>query len=137
MQHNLSIEPLDLNCWVIENIWKLMYIFDFLRKTWFQDKKKKPKWPKILYFHFSNFRETLILFLDISRLYRHGHLGTGSLFQTLKVLCESELHKSSMYTTLSNCDLGWNKRVGYYIGLFGYYIKNAPYLIFFFWKMPK
>ena len=28
------------------------------------------------------------------------------------------------YSTVPNCDLGANKRVGYYIGLFGYYIKN-------------
>ena len=32
----------------------------------------------------------------------------------------------STYSTVPNCDLGANKRVGYYnyIGIFGYYIKN-------------
>ena len=41
------------------------------------------------------------------------------------------------YSTVPNCDLGADKRVGYYIGLFGYYIKN--YFLFnnFFWKNPK
>ena len=41
------------------------------------------------------------------------------------------------YSALSNKRTVWNNRAGYYIGLFGYYIKN--YFLFnnFFWKNPK
>ena len=31
---------------------------------------------------------------------------------------------ASGYSTVSNCHVVWNNRGGYYIGLFGHYIKN-------------
>ena len=64
---------------------------------------------------------------------------TGSkinVFQILILICN--LNNPTLYSTLSNCSLGWNKRVGCYIGLFGYYIKIDSYLINFFEKKnPK
>ena len=59
-------------------------------------------------------------------------IGWKSLYvdNTFKVLC-------SYYSALSNKRTVWNNLAGYYIGLFGYYIKN--YFLFnnFFWKNPK
>ena len=41
------------------------------------------------------------------------------------------------YSAVPNNRVARNKRVGYYIGLFGYYIKNTSYLIKIFEKIPK
>ena len=56
---------------------------------------------------------------------------TGSkinVFQILILICN--LNNPTLYSTLSNCSLGWNKRVGYYIK--NYFLFNN-----FFWKNPK
>ena len=44
-----------------------------------------------------------------------------------------------MYSMVSNISGGGNKRGGYYRGVFGYNIKNASYLIIYFFekKNPK
>ena len=43
----------------------------------------------------------------------------------------------TLYSVLSNKSGGWNKRGGYYIGLFGHYIKNHVLFNKFFWKKSK
>ena len=43
-----------------------------------------------------------------------------------------------LYSVVSNCHTVAHKHTGYYIGLFGYYIKITPfYLIKIFEKIPK
>ena len=46
----------------------------------------------------------------------------------LNIFIDLWTKKFSKYSTLPNCPTGANKRTGYYIGLFGYYIKN--YVLF-------
>ena len=41
------------------------------------------------------------------------------------------------YSKLSNCRGGWNKRGGYYLRLFGHYIKNHVLLVIFLKKNTK